>query len=204
MRTPDISDEELDRLFQQGAEAFPADAPLAGWQRFEAQLEEAARQHHQLHLRKQLLQRVAGLFVAEMGIVTLFLLLWLHYVPTNPSRSPKLERRLATTSVKPKAVSQATVSHSAKLPASREKILDRGVASRETPLGQVEPVTQSGIPEFVEHQETPPEGGRVGRPLRMVRLGKPFAEIVNLPADRCPPCPPPGWGFVLQGGDWTE
>jgi hypothetical protein len=199
MRTPDISDEELDRLFQQGAEAFPADAPLAGWQRFEAQLEEAARQHHQLHLRKQLLQRVAGLFVAEMGLVTLFLLLWLHYVPMNPSRSPKLERLLATTSVKPEAASQATVSHSAKLPASREKILDRGVASRETPLGQVDLVTQSGIPEFVEHQETPPESGRVGRPLRMVRRGKPFAEIVNLPADRSRPSRPTDEELIDQG-----
>ncbi|GAB3287396.1 porin family protein [Hymenobacter tenuis] len=80
MRTPDMSDEELDQLFRRGADAYPDKVSLSGWLRLSEQLDEAAQQQR---LRRQVLRRVAGLFALEMGLVALLFIFWQF-----PSRLP--------------------------------------------------------------------------------------------------------------------
>lgn len=79
MHMPDLSDEELDALFRQGAEGYPEELNLGAWARMEQKLDEARIQ--QLANRK-----VARLFAAEIGIVAVLLLIWggyREYVPGN-------------------------------------------------------------------------------------------------------------------------
>ncbi|RSK45922.1 hypothetical protein [Hymenobacter perfusus] len=73
MRTPDMSDEELDRLFRHGAEAYPDEVSLTGWLKVEEQLDTAAQQQQ---LQQLVRRRVARLFVAEVALVLLLVGLW--------------------------------------------------------------------------------------------------------------------------------
>ncbi len=41
MHMPDLSDEELDALFRQGAEGYPEELNLGAWARMEQQLDDA-------------------------------------------------------------------------------------------------------------------------------------------------------------------
>ena len=70
MPTPNMPDEELDSLFQRGAEAYPDDSHLAAWARMETKLNTATT-------TQQLRQKVRRLFAAEL--VVLGLLLWQGY-----------------------------------------------------------------------------------------------------------------------------
>jgi hypothetical protein len=70
MPTPNMSDEELDSLFQRGAEAYPDDNYLAGWEGMETKLNTATK-------AQALRQKVRRLFAAE--ILVLSLLLWQGY-----------------------------------------------------------------------------------------------------------------------------
>lgn len=73
MRTPDMSDEELDRLFRHGAEAYPDEVSLTGWLKLEEQLDSAARQQQ---LQQLVRRRVVRLFAAELALVLLLAGLW--------------------------------------------------------------------------------------------------------------------------------
>ncbi|MCA8831573.1 PorT family protein [Hymenobacter pini] len=77
MPTPDMSDEELDRLFRGGAEAYPDEVSLSGWLQIEEQLE--AAEHQQL-VQQQVRRRVTKWFAAELVLVGLLALLW-HLTP---------------------------------------------------------------------------------------------------------------------------
>jgi hypothetical protein len=87
MPTPNMSDEELDSLFQRGAEAYPDDNYLAAWERMETKLNTATK-------AQALRQKVRQLFAAE--ILVLSLLLWQGYeltrsvTATEPQRSTTL------------------------------------------------------------------------------------------------------------------
>lgn len=84
MPTPNMSDEELDSLFQRGAEAYPDDNYLAAWERMETKLNVATK-------AQALRQKVRRLFAAE--IIVLSLLLWQGYeftrsvTATNPQHT---------------------------------------------------------------------------------------------------------------------
>ncbi|RSK35335.1 hypothetical protein [Hymenobacter metallilatus] len=83
MPTPDMSDEELDRLFRSGAEAYPDEVSLSGWLHLQEQLDAADRQ--QL-VQRQVRQRVALWFAAELVLLAFLALLW-H---TKPQWQPEL------------------------------------------------------------------------------------------------------------------
>ncbi len=70
MPTPNMSDEELDSLFQRGAEAYPDDNHLAAWARMETKLNTSTT-------AQQLRQKVRRIFAAEL--LVLGLLLWQGY-----------------------------------------------------------------------------------------------------------------------------
>jgi hypothetical protein len=80
MLTPNMSDEELDSLFQRGAEAYPDDNYLAGWERMETKLDAATK-------AQALRQKVRRLFAAE--IIVLSLLLWQGYELTRSVTAPE-------------------------------------------------------------------------------------------------------------------
>jgi hypothetical protein len=80
MPTPNMSDEELDSLFQRGAEAYPDDNYLAGWERMETKLNAATK-------AQALRQKVRRLFAAE--IIVLSLLLWQGYELTRSVTAPE-------------------------------------------------------------------------------------------------------------------
>ncbi|TGE10149.1 hypothetical protein [Hymenobacter fodinae] len=174
MRTPDMSDEELDRLFQRGAEAFPDETSLSGWLRLETQLEEAARQHQ---VRRQLWQRVAGLFATEIGVVALFLLLWLNYYPSglgtsHPTPASETKSALPSTAFAvptPSASTQpATTARTATGPQAPSR-----APKVAAPLAELtdSPAPTSALPEV-----------RSGRLLQISRAKTPFAGAARLAA----------------------
>lgn len=104
MRTPELSDEELDALFRQGAEDYPEELNLGAWARMEQQLDEARVQ--QLVNRK-----VARWFAAEIGMVAVLLLLWAGYRSfvgaTEPALAP--QPTLARAAAGPAAVTSGAL-----------------------------------------------------------------------------------------------
>jgi hypothetical protein len=74
MPTPNMSDEELDSLFQRGAEAYPDDNYLAAWERMETKLNTVDK-------AQLLRQKVKRLFAAEIMVFSL--LLWQGYELTR-------------------------------------------------------------------------------------------------------------------------
>ncbi|GAB3836326.1 hypothetical protein [Hymenobacter jeollabukensis] len=84
MHTPDLSDEELDALFRQGAERYPEELNLGAWARMEQKLDEA-------HVQQLVNRKVARLFAAEIGIVAVLLLIWggyREYLPLSETAAP--------------------------------------------------------------------------------------------------------------------
>ena len=77
MRTPDMSDEELDALFQRGAENYPDEHNLSAWLQMERQLEAAA-------VQQLVRQRVLRIFALEVVVVVVALLVWLRFSPPAP------------------------------------------------------------------------------------------------------------------------
>lgn len=111
MHMPDLSDEELDALFQQGAEGYPEELNLGAWARMEQRLDDARVQ--QLVNRK-----VARWFAAEIGIVAVLLLLWggyREYLPGNgippapaaAARAATQRQNDAASTARPRRVAEA-------------------------------------------------------------------------------------------------
>lgn len=173
MRTPDMSDEELDRLFQQGAEAFPDETSLSGWLRLETQLDEAARQHQ---LRRQVWQRVIGLFAAEIGVVALFLLLWLNYYPSGLQHTPiaSVAFTAPTSTSIPEAKTFTTTPQQARVPQQAKVTQAPSQHLRST--APLIAVTESPEPEVAL------SGIRSERLLRFSRAKVPFAGAARLAA----------------------
>ncbi|UOQ79862.1 hypothetical protein [Hymenobacter sp. 5414T-23] len=173
MRTPDMSDEELDRLFQRGAEAFPDETSLSGWLRLETQLDEAARQHQ---VRRQLWQRVAGLFATEMGVVAVFLWLWLGHFPGG----------LATTGLPTSPLSQTTSTLSKEVTVTQQSTLIKQAATSQVerehqPLAQRQnPSTTAPKLADLKGSEVALQETRSGRLLRFSRPKMPFAGAASL------------------------
>ncbi|HEX8349064.1 MAG TPA: hypothetical protein VF598_03815, partial [Hymenobacter sp.] len=69
MRTPEMSDEELDALFRRGAETYPDEVHLGAWSRMEDKLNEAT-------LNRLLRQKIVRLFAIEILLLGLTLLVW--------------------------------------------------------------------------------------------------------------------------------
>ncbi|UOQ53198.1 hypothetical protein [Hymenobacter cellulosivorans] len=69
MRTPDMSDEELDALFQRSAENYPDEHNLSAWLQMERKLDEAAA-------GQLVRQRVLRIFALEAVVVLMALLGW--------------------------------------------------------------------------------------------------------------------------------
>ncbi|SHI65906.1 hypothetical protein SAMN02745146_1312 [Hymenobacter daecheongensis DSM 21074] len=72
MHTPDMSDEELDALFRQGAGQYPDEHNLSAWLEMERKLDAAA-------VRAQVRGKVLRIFALETAILLLALLGWLGY-----------------------------------------------------------------------------------------------------------------------------
>ncbi|GAA4005786.1 hypothetical protein GCM10022408_16930 [Hymenobacter fastidiosus] len=72
MHTPDMSDEELDALFQRGAEHYPDEHNLSAWLAMERKLDAQAMQ-------QQVRGKVLRIFALETVIVLLALLGWLGW-----------------------------------------------------------------------------------------------------------------------------
>jgi hypothetical protein len=117
MLTPNMSDEELDSLFQRGAEAYPDDNYLAGWERMETKLDAATK-------AQALRQKVRRLFAAE--IIVLSLLLWQGYELTRSVTAPEPLPPTALLQAKhvsrPVAVRAAAGIPAAKVQSDREKV----------------------------------------------------------------------------------
>jgi hypothetical protein len=117
MPTPNMSDEELDSLFQRGAEAYPDDNYLAGWERMETKLNAATK-------AQALRQKVRRLFAAE--IIVLSLLLWQGYELTRSVTAPEPLPPTALLQAKhvsrPMAVRAAAGVPTAKVQSDREKV----------------------------------------------------------------------------------
>jgi hypothetical protein len=101
MPTPNMSDEELDSLFQRGAEAYPDDNYLAGWERMEIKLNAATK-------AQALRQKVRRLFAAE--IVVLSVLLWQGYEFTRTITATEPQR---PTTMQPARGAQRTLASAA-------------------------------------------------------------------------------------------
>ncbi|UOQ72347.1 hypothetical protein [Hymenobacter cellulosilyticus] len=80
MRTPDMSDEELDALFQRSAENYPDEHNLSAWLQMERKLDEAAA-------GQLVRQKVVRIFALETVVLLLALLGWLSY--SNYSQQPQ-------------------------------------------------------------------------------------------------------------------
>ncbi|UOQ65517.1 hypothetical protein [Hymenobacter volaticus] len=101
MRTPNMSDEELDELVRRSAEAYPEEIPLGGWLRMEDKLNKAATD--QLVRRK-----VVRLFMLEVAIVALLLLLWQGYRIATTGTEVAQQPARTTLPVTKKAATVAT------------------------------------------------------------------------------------------------
>ncbi|OON67953.1 hypothetical protein [Hymenobacter sp. CRA2] len=88
MHTPELSDEELDALFRQGAEHYPDELNLGAWSRMEQKLDAA-------HVQQLVNRKVARLFAAEMAVVALVLLIWAGYRQYTGSGEPEAAARTA-------------------------------------------------------------------------------------------------------------
>ncbi|MCB2407210.1 hypothetical protein [Hymenobacter lucidus] len=88
MRTPDMSDEELDALFQQSADNYPDEHNLSAWLQMERKLEEAA-------VQQLVRQRVLRIFALETLALAVGLLVWLGFSAQTPL--PKLAAGMLTT-----------------------------------------------------------------------------------------------------------
>ncbi|TGD81226.1 outer membrane beta-barrel protein [Hymenobacter wooponensis] len=178
MRTPDMSDEELDRLFQRGADAFPDETSLGGWLRLETQLDEVARQHQQ---RRQLWQRVTGLFVAEIGVVALFLAFWLNHYPSGLDSSTPVAHSVGTRptpSVAGVTTKAATKQHSVQEHTTLAQSSSSPSFLAHRPLVTDAAPSLTSSPEFSGAlQET-----RSGRTLRFSRPRRSFAGVASLAA----------------------
>ncbi|MCC3157596.1 hypothetical protein LJ737_10125 [Hymenobacter sp. 15J16-1T3B] len=97
MHTPDLSDEELDALFRQGAERYPEELNLGAWARMEQKLDDA-------HVQQLVNRKVARLFAAEIGIVAVLLLIWGGYREYGPT--PAESAAVAAVTTVPSASAQ--------------------------------------------------------------------------------------------------
>ncbi|TGE27020.1 hypothetical protein [Hymenobacter metallicola] len=99
MRTPDMSDEELDALFQRGAENYPDEYNLSAWLQMERKLDAAAAQ-------QLVRQRVLRIFALEAVVVLLALLGWFGL-----SQYQQPEKTAALASTLPAVTSPAETNH---------------------------------------------------------------------------------------------
>ncbi|QNH63021.1 hypothetical protein [Hymenobacter sediminicola] len=110
MRTPPMSDEELDELVRRSAEAYPDEVPLGAWLLMEDQLNEATMQQQ---VQQRVKQQVRRLFMLELLLVALALWWWQArpVPPATPNQLNSGTARSATKKTSPtpeKAVSPAT------------------------------------------------------------------------------------------------
>lgn len=85
MRTPGMSDEELDALFRRGAETYPDEIHLGAWARMEDKLNEDT-------LNRLVRRKITKFFALELVLVGLALLVWQfawHRDTPTPSTNPK-------------------------------------------------------------------------------------------------------------------
>ncbi|UYZ63030.1 hypothetical protein [Hymenobacter weizhouensis] len=187
MHTPDMSDEELDRLFQRGAEAYPDEISLAGWLRLSTQLDEAA---YQRQLRRQVWRRVAVLFLLEMGLVGLLLLWWQRpaspdaHLASRPAVRPATAPSEAAAKQSGGLTRRARVSQPAPPNATARGAAQPGAAVMEAPA-QV-PAGQPSAPAAPVAEtsfQTAPRSGTVGRaPRQLLPAAQRPAQLAKTPA----------------------
>ncbi|RSK51323.1 PorT family protein [Hymenobacter rigui] len=130
MPTPDMSDEELDRLFQRGAEAYPDEVSLSGWLQLEDQLNAADQQRL---VQQQVRRQVARWFAAELVLVALLALLW------NQKSGWQLRQPTSNT---PDATAAQTLRPAAAQQLNRrvQQQPEAAATARNTPPDQIAPV----------------------------------------------------------------
>ena len=177
-----MSDEELDLLFQRGAEAYPADSFVAGWERLEDKLNTAAK--------ARLLRRKIGQ-LALLELLVLSLVLWPTYhfirsaeVPaariTNLPYSPSAAASLKTNRP-PKA---ALLTNGKPAPAAPGPAASGLIKSKSSPLTKAEttPATLAATA-----SPAPPTGfWRAERPLPAHPAQPVTALISSAPNPRRP------------------
>ncbi|TGE22041.1 hypothetical protein E5K00_17465 [Hymenobacter aquaticus] len=164
MRTPDMSDEELDALFQRGAEQYPDEYNLSAWLQMERKLEAAAAE--------QLVQRrVLRIFALEAVVLLVALLGWLGL--SSPGWLPatdagRVTERLAST---PQSTQPTVGPGPAATPAAR------GLVSPPEPpaTSLVQPVAAASAPPATREAaaQTPPAAATGPADTRPGRVRKP-------------------------------
>jgi hypothetical protein len=191
MRTPDMSDEELDALFQRGAENYPDEHNLSAWLQMERKLEEAA-------VQQLVRQRVLRIFALETLVLLVALLSWVSY--TWPTQAGKVAARVLTspataqTKLNLATTAQRTAANRSTAGATRRPGLSRPLAAqlpapdRATPLTAPEPAVIAA-----------PGGSRPASPAR-----RPSAVFLPLLPTRKSPASTagdvPATGFSASAG----
>ncbi|KAA9338535.1 hypothetical protein F0P96_06795 [Hymenobacter busanensis] len=138
MSTPNLSDEELDALFRQGADDYPEEVNLGAWLRMEQRLDEA-------EMQRRVNRKVARFFLAEVAAVALLLLLWLGYRQyTGPATAARRTQPAATQPVEAPA-KQAHRSGETQLAA----------ASRMKPAGTAKPAASLATDASLQGEASP-------------------------------------------------
>ncbi|WBO83376.1 outer membrane beta-barrel protein [Hymenobacter yonginensis] len=106
MRTPLMSDEELDALARRSAAAYPDELPLGAWQQLENQLDAAAQQRQ---VQQQVRHRVAELFLLEMLLLGFLMIGWQSQQLLQKQRPARPEPLAATPASAPDKQQAASV-----------------------------------------------------------------------------------------------
>lgn len=160
MRTPEMSDEELDALFRRGAEAYPDEVHLGAWSRMEDKLQQAA-------LNRLRRRQIAKLFAVELVLVGLALLLvgpisWRHRpVEASANKKQSSVAQVSKLQVSPaiKSNAAATGRNSAK-PIARPSLAASTVTAAATrPIAEVpaiKPTAAATVPGMPAATAFPP------------------------------------------------